>query len=114
MDNDAPEQQGGASGDFVSRIETELLRTRKVLIFGDIHDPESDVSRAIRERGGYQLMPEWDTKPSNHYLPRVKTEPSCGCGKSGGCGGGATTAEGSFEARFERGEVDLAALAVQR
>lgn len=38
MDNDAPEQQGGASGDFVSRIETELLRTRKVLIFGDIHD----------------------------------------------------------------------------
>ena len=28
-------------------------------LFGDVHDPESDVSRAIRERGGYQLMPEW-------------------------------------------------------
>jgi ATP-dependent Clp protease, protease subunit len=38
MDNDAPEQQPGMSGDFVSRIETELLRTRKVLIFGDIND----------------------------------------------------------------------------
>jgi sulfite dehydrogenase (quinone) subunit SoeB len=28
---------------------------------------------AIRERGGYQLMPEWGTKPANHYLPRRKT-----------------------------------------
>src|SRR5689334_7506552 len=37
MDNDAPEQQPAGSGDFVSRIETELLRTRKVLIFGEIH-----------------------------------------------------------------------------
>jgi ATP-dependent Clp protease protease subunit len=38
MENDAPEQQSGGNGDFVGRIETELLRTRKVLIFGDIHD----------------------------------------------------------------------------
>ena len=38
MTNDAPDQQNGTSGDFVSRIETELLRTRKVLIFGDIND----------------------------------------------------------------------------
>lgn len=38
MHNDAPEQQPSSSGDFVSRIESELLRTRKVLIFGDIHD----------------------------------------------------------------------------
>ena len=29
---------------------------------------------AIRERGGYQLMPEWGTKPANHYLPRRKTQ----------------------------------------
>jgi hypothetical protein len=28
---------------------------------------------AIRERGGYQLMPEWGTQPANHYLPRRKT-----------------------------------------
>ncbi len=29
---------------------------------------------AIRERGGYALMPEWGTQPANHYLPRRKTE----------------------------------------
>ena len=38
MQNDAPDQQNATFGDFVSRIETELLRTRKVLIFGDIND----------------------------------------------------------------------------
>jgi len=42
-------------------------------LFGDIHDSESDVSVTIREEGGYQLMPEWGTHPSNHYLPRRKT-----------------------------------------
>jgi len=42
-------------------------------IFGDVHDPGSEASIAIRENGGYQLMPEWGTKPSNHYLPRRKT-----------------------------------------
>ena len=35
--DDAPEQQS-TSGEFVSRIETELLSHRKVLIFGDIND----------------------------------------------------------------------------
>jgi len=28
---------------------------------------------AIREEGGYPLMPEWGTRPANHYLPRRKT-----------------------------------------
>ena len=39
-------------------------------LFGDIHDPGSEVSTSIRENAGYQLMPEWGAKPSNHYLPR--------------------------------------------
>ena len=43
-------------------------------LFGDIHDPASEVSVAIQERAGYQLMPEWGTNPANHYLPRRKTE----------------------------------------
>ena len=43
-------------------------------ILGDVHDPDSDASIAIREEGGYPLMPEWGTKPSNHYLPRRKTK----------------------------------------
>ena len=42
-------------------------------LFGDVHDPESETSIAIREQGGYALMPEWGTHPSNHYLPRRKT-----------------------------------------
>ncbi len=43
-------------------------------LFGDVHDPDSEVSTAIAERGGYQLMPEWGTRPANHYLPRQKTK----------------------------------------
>lgn len=43
-------------------------------LFGDVHDPDSAVSVAIREQGGYQLMPEWGTQPANHYLPRRKVE----------------------------------------
>jgi Fe-S-cluster-containing dehydrogenase component len=42
-------------------------------LFGDVNDPDSEVALAIRERGGYQLMPEWGTRPANHYLPRRKT-----------------------------------------
>ena len=42
-------------------------------LFGDIHDPDSVVSEAIRESAGYALMPEWGTQPSNHYLPRRRT-----------------------------------------
>jgi len=38
MHNDAPEQQPEGFGNLVSRIETELLRHRKVLIFGDVND----------------------------------------------------------------------------
>lgn len=42
-------------------------------LFGDVADPESEVSQSIRENGGYELMPEWGTKPANRYLPRRKT-----------------------------------------
>jgi Fe-S-cluster-containing dehydrogenase component len=43
-------------------------------LFGDVHDPESIVSKAIRDRAGYTLMPEQATRPANRYLPRRKTE----------------------------------------
>jgi len=42
-------------------------------LFGDVHDPDSEVSVAIREQGGYALMPEAGTRPANHYLPRRRT-----------------------------------------
>jgi len=50
-------------------------------IFGDVKDPNSEASIAIRERGGYSLMPEWETRPANQYLPRRVTEVAGGASK---------------------------------
>ena len=48
--------------------------------FGDLADPNSEVSRMVEERGGYDLMPELHYQPVNKYLPprtkKVHTEPS--------------------------------------
>lgn len=37
--------------------------------FGDLGNPESDVSKLVEERGGYDLMPESGYRPTNKYLP---------------------------------------------
>jgi len=37
--------------------------------FGDLGDPESDVSKLVAERGGFDLMPEQNCRPTNKYLP---------------------------------------------
>ena len=37
--------------------------------FGDLSDPDSDVSQLVADRGGLDLMPEQNTKPVNKYLP---------------------------------------------
>ena len=37
--------------------------------FGDLGDPNSDVSRLVAERDGYDLMPEMECRPTNKYLP---------------------------------------------
>jgi phenylacetyl-CoA:acceptor oxidoreductase subunit 1 len=40
------------------------------LYFGDIEDPESNVSKIIQSRGGFRLLPEMETDPSIYYLPK--------------------------------------------
>ncbi len=37
--------------------------------FGDLGDPDSDVSKLVADRGGFDLMPEQGTAPVNKYLP---------------------------------------------
>jgi Fe-S-cluster-containing dehydrogenase component len=40
----------------------------KARIFGDLDDPNSEVSRLIKERGGFTLHPEAGTGPNVYYL----------------------------------------------
>ena len=37
--------------------------------FGDLADPDSNVSQLVAERGGMDLMPEHGYRPTNKYLP---------------------------------------------
>ena len=45
--------------------------------FGDLGDPESEVSKLVAARVGFDLMPEMQTRPVNKYLPPRprRTEP---------------------------------------
>lgn len=40
--------------------------------FGDLGDENSDISKLVAKRQGYDLMPDQDTKPVNKYLAPIK------------------------------------------
>ena len=42
----------------------------KARYFGDLENPDSEISRLIRERKGFRLLEELGTDPSVYYLPR--------------------------------------------
>ncbi|MBC6416577.1 MAG: 4Fe-4S dicluster domain-containing protein [Rhodospirillales bacterium] len=47
--------------------------------FGDLADPDSDISKLVAARGGMDLMPEMGYRPTNKYLPpRARREGSAG------------------------------------
>jgi Fe-S-cluster-containing dehydrogenase component len=75
----------------VDRIYNETLDERdrqpacvmacptRARMFGDLGDPDSAVSRAVAERDGYALMPEFGYRPVNRYLPpRPRRDGSAG------------------------------------
>ncbi|MGE0743925.1 MAG: 4Fe-4S dicluster domain-containing protein [Rhodospirillales bacterium] len=47
--------------------------------FGDLGDPDSDVSKLVAERGGFDLMAEMGYKPVNKYLPPRAPKTAAGC-----------------------------------
>jgi len=42
----------------------------RALTFGDLDDPDSEISKFIRENEGFQLHPEYDTDPSIYFIDR--------------------------------------------
>lgn len=70
MDQDEPEDITPPPTDFVGRIETELLRTRKLLIFGEINDRLArDVSARLlllAERDNQAPIDVYINSPGGH------------------------------------------------
>ena len=58
--------------------------------FGDLDDPDSEVSTLVRERGGQAMMPELGYAPVNRYLPPRNRPPAPVVEKTAPAGDGTT------------------------
>ena len=61
------EMVGGADGEGPGDYAGQGKAAR---LFGDIHDPDSEVSKAVREQGGVELMPALAGQALNSITPR--------------------------------------------
>ncbi len=74
-DNASKEGTAGKCDFCIDRVTSGLkpacVKTcpTEALKFGDLNDPNSDVSKLILARGGYQMHAELGTNPSVYYLP---------------------------------------------
>jgi molybdopterin-containing oxidoreductase family iron-sulfur binding subunit len=46
------------------------------IVFGDLNDPESEISRVLSTRRAYTVLSELNTRPGVHYLARVSNRES--------------------------------------
>jgi molybdopterin-containing oxidoreductase family iron-sulfur binding subunit len=51
----------------------------KARVFGDLDDPESEISYLIKTKRGFVLRPEVGTEPKVYYLPPRSTPTAPGC-----------------------------------
>ena len=48
----------------------------QAIVFGDLNDPTSKVSRLLRSRRRYQVLEELNVRPSVNYLSPVRNRPA--------------------------------------
>ncbi len=72
-------------------VETacQMACPTEAIVFGDLADPDSRVSKLHADRRQYSLLPEMYTKPRNRYLARVRNQNSDLVAASGGAKEGA-------------------------
>ena len=62
---------GAPLEDGVIETACQMACPTEAIVFGDLADPNSRVSKMHADRRSYELLPEVYTRPRNHYLTRI-------------------------------------------